>query len=65
MQSLKVSLNLQRNNQTIISVINKNKAAIIKPAAQQGFCRHAHFLHIHLSVPSYDAGMFTFPSLEG
>ncbi len=24
--------------------------AVIKPAAPQGFWRHAHFLHIHLLV---------------
>ncbi len=50
MQSLKVSLNLQNNNQNhnqnIISV--NNKAAVLK--SQQDFWRHAHFLHIHLSV---------------
>ncbi len=51
MQSL--NLNLQLNNQKHKSKHNfckKIKNAVIKPAAQQGFWRHAHFLHIHLSV---------------
>ncbi len=53
MPLLKVSLNQQlkqKHNQNNFRIFFFFFKGVIKPAAQQGFRRHAYFLHIHLSV---------------